>query len=79
MKIISWPGGVCDGRRTKIRKGDKVIVLTGRDKGSNGEVIEVAPGPRPRAGAGRNLVKRQQKQTAAEKAGISPRRRRLHL
>ena len=27
----------------KIRKGDKVIVLTGRDKGRTGEVVEVRP------------------------------------
>ena len=27
----------------KIRKGDKVIVLVGRDKGRTGEVIEVRP------------------------------------
>ena len=37
----------------KIRKGDKVIVLTGRDKGRTGEVIEVRPEPRPRPGARR--------------------------
>ena len=27
----------------KIKKGDRVIVLTGRDKGKQGEVIEVRP------------------------------------
>ena len=37
----------------KIKKGDKVIVLAGRDKGRTGEVIEVRPDRRPRAGARR--------------------------
>ena len=64
----------------KIRKGDRVIVLTGRDKGRRGEVIEVAPGRRPRAGA-----RRQHGQAAPEadrrsrRAGSSPRRRPVHL
>ena len=35
----------------KIRKGDKVVVITGRDKGRSGEVIEVRPSRGPRAGA----------------------------
>ena len=37
----------------KIKKGDKVVVLTGRDKGRTGEVIEVHPGRCARAGARR--------------------------
>ena len=37
----------------KIKKGDKVVVIAGRDKGRTGEVIEVHPRRRPRAGARR--------------------------
>ena len=37
----------------KIKKGDKVVVLTGRDKGRSGEVIQVMPKDEPRAGARR--------------------------
>ena len=35
----------------KIRKGDKVVVISGRDKGRSGEVIEVRKAAGPRAGA----------------------------
>ena len=48
----------------KIKKGDKVIVLTGRDKGRTGEVIEVRPDDGRALVRGINMVKRHQKQTA---------------
>ena len=45
----------------KIRKGDKVIVLTGRDKGRTGEVIAVHPTEDRALVRGVNMVKRHQK------------------
>jgi large subunit ribosomal protein L24 len=54
----------------KIRKGDKVIVLTGRDKGRTGEVFEVRPTEGKALVRGVNLVKRHQKQTAQQEGGI---------
>src|SRR2546425_10998105 len=54
----------------KIRKGDKVIVLTGRDKGRTGEVIEVRPAETRALVRGVNLVKRHQKQSAQQEGGI---------
>ncbi|MFZ2139860.1 MAG: 50S ribosomal protein L24, partial [Xanthobacteraceae bacterium] len=48
----------------KVRKGDKVVVLTGRDKGRTGEVIEVRPDAGRALVRGVNMVKRHQKQTA---------------
>ena len=54
----------------KIRKGDKVIVLTGRDKGRTGEVIEVRPGEGRALVRGVNVVKRHQRQTAQQEGGI---------
>ncbi|MGE0341175.1 MAG: KOW motif-containing protein, partial [Xanthobacteraceae bacterium] len=42
----------------KIRKGDKVIVLTGRDKGKSGEVIEVRPAEARALVRGVNIVRR---------------------
>ena len=54
----------------KIRKGDKVIVLTGRDKGRTGEVIEVHPDDNRVLVRGINVVKRHQKQTAQQEGGI---------
>jgi ribosomal protein L24 len=47
----------------KIRKGDKVIVLNGRDKGRTGEVFEVRPAENKALVRGINMVKRHQKQT----------------
>ena len=54
----------------KIRKGDKVIVLTGRDKGRTGEVIEVQTDAGRALVRGVNLVKRHQKQSAQQEGGI---------
>ena len=54
----------------KIRKGDKVVVLTGRDKGRSGEVIEVRPGDGVALVRGVNLVKRHQKQSQQQEGGI---------
>jgi len=54
----------------KIRKGDKVIVLTGRDKGRTGEVIEVRPSEGRALVRGVNMVKRHQRQTAQQEGGI---------
>jgi large subunit ribosomal protein L24 len=54
----------------KIRKGDKVVVLCGRDKGRTGEVVQVMPSERRALVRGVNLVKRHQKQTANQEGGI---------
>ena len=54
----------------KIRKGDKVVVLSGRDKGRTGEVVEVQPRAERVLVRGVNMVKRHQKQTAQQEGGI---------
>jgi len=54
----------------KIRKGDKVIVLTGRDKGRTGEVFEVRPTDGKALVRGVNMVKRHQKQSQTQEGGI---------
>ena len=54
----------------KIRKGDKVIVLTGRDKGRTGEVIKVIPDANRALVRGVNMVKRHQRQTPSQEGGI---------
>lgn len=54
----------------KIRKGDKVVVLTGKDKGRSGEVTQVLPKEGRAVVAGINIVKRHQKQTQTTEAGI---------
>jgi len=54
----------------KIKKGDKVVVLTGRDKGKTGEVVQVLPKEDRAVVRGVNLVKRHQRQTATQESGI---------
>jgi large subunit ribosomal protein L24 len=63
----------------KIRKGDKVVVLTGRDKGRTGEVIEVRPTESRALVRGVNLVKRHQKQSATQEGGIISKEAPVHL
>jgi large subunit ribosomal protein L24 len=63
----------------KIRKGDKVVVLTGRDKGRTGEVIEVRPTEGRAVVRGVNIVKRHQRQTGAQEGGIISKEAPLHL
>ena len=54
----------------KIRKGDRVIVTTGRDKGKKGEVIKVFPKENRALVSGVNTVKRHQRQTQKQQGGI---------
>jgi large subunit ribosomal protein L24 len=63
----------------KIRKGDKVVVLTGRDKGRTGEVIEVRPADERALVRGVNMVKRHQRQTAQQEGGIISKESTIHL
>ena len=54
----------------KLRKGDKVVVLAGKDKGRSGEVTRVMPKEGRAIVGGINMVKRHQKQTTSQEAGI---------
>jgi len=54
----------------KIKKGDRVIVLSGRDKGKQGEVIAVMPRENRALVRGVNIVRRHQKQTTSQEGGI---------
>ena len=63
----------------KIRKGDKVVVVAGRDKGRSGEVIEVRPSENRALVRGVNLVKRHQKQAPNREGGIISKEAPVHL
>jgi len=63
----------------KIKKGDKVIVLAGRDKGRTGEVVEVRPADNRALVRGINMVKRHQRQTAQQEGGIISKELPVHL
>ena len=54
----------------KIKKGDKVVVLAGRDKGKAGEVLQVMPKDGRAVVRGVNLVKRHTKQSQQSEGGI---------
>lgn len=54
----------------KIRKGDRVHVLAGKDKGKSGDVLKVLPAEGRAIVQGINVVRRHQRQTAAQEGGI---------
>lgn len=63
----------------KIRKGDRVVVLTGRDSGRTGEVIQVMPKEERALVRGVNVVKRHQKQSMNQEGGIISKEAPIHL
>ena len=65
--------------KLKIRKGDRVVVLTGKDKGKSGEVLRVLPNDNRAVVQGVNMARRHQKQTAAQEGGIVSREASIHI
>jgi len=63
----------------KIKKGDKVVVITGRDKGRSGEVVRVMPAEERAIVRGINMVKRHQRQTMQTEGGIINKEASVHL
>ena len=63
----------------KIKKGDKVVVLAGKDKGKTGQVLQVIPSETRAVVGGLNLVRRHTKQTASQDAGILTKEAPIHL
>ena len=56
----------------KLRKGDKVVVLTGKDKGKQGEITAVMPKDNKAVVDGVNVAIRHTKQSAASQGGRLP-------
>ena len=63
----------------KIKKGDNVVVLTGKDKGQTGKVLQVMPKEDRAVVQGVNMVKRHQRQSASQEAGIISKEAPIHL
>ncbi len=63
----------------KIKKGDHVIVLAGRDRGKHGEVIEVRPKEDRALVRGINVVRKHQKQTPSQEGGIISKEAAIHV
>jgi len=63
----------------KLKKGDRVVVISGRDKGRSGEILKMYADESRVLVAGVNLVKRHQRQTARVQGGIVTKEAPLHL
>ena len=63
----------------KIRKGDSVIVLTGKDKGKTGTVLTVFPDENKLIVQGVSIKKKHQKQTQTQQAGIIEKEGKIHI
>ena len=63
----------------RIKKGDKVIVLTGRDKGAEGEVLKVDPKENRVTVQGVNVIKRHTKPSQTSAGGIVTREAPIHV
>ena len=65
--------------RLKIRKGDHVVVIAGKDKDKNGEVLKVLPKEDRVIVQGVNMIKRHQRQTPQQEGGIVTREAPIHI
>ncbi len=65
--------------KIKIKKGDQVVVLTGRDKGAKGEVVKVLPDVRRVVVQGVNLVTKHEKPTQVSPGGIQKKELPIHV
>ncbi|WP_420431930.1 50S ribosomal protein L24 [Hyphobacterium sp.] len=63
----------------KIKKGDKVVVLSGRDKGKTGEVVKSMPSESRVIVQGVNVVKRHQRPTQTSAGGIETKEAPIHV
>ena len=64
---------------SNIRKGDKVVVISGSDKGKKGSVLKLFPKDARALVQGVNMVKRHQRQTQTQQAGIVSKEAPVHL
>ena len=56
----------------KLRKGDKIVVLTGKDKGKQGEILSVDPKAGKAIVDGLNIAIRHMKQSQSDQGGRQP-------
>ena len=63
----------------RIRKGDKVVVIAGKDKGRTGEVLRVMPKEDRAVVRGVNMIVRHQRQTQSQEGGLVRKEAPIHL
>jgi large subunit ribosomal protein L24 len=66
-------------RKFKIKKGDKVVAITGKDKGKTGEVLRVLRKEERVLVQGMNMVKRHQRPSQASPGGIMDKEMPIHV
>jgi large subunit ribosomal protein L24 len=64
--------------KMRVKKGDQVVVLTGRDKGKKGEIIEVRPTENRVVVRGVNIAKKHTRQSAKSQGGIVEQEAAIH-
>src|SRR6185312_9588245 len=65
--------------KLKIKKGDKVVVISGRDKGKSGEVLRVLPADERVIVQGVNIIKRYTRPSAGNAGGIVEKEAAIHI
>ncbi len=65
--------------KLKIKKGDKVIILSGRDKGKTGQVVKALPRQSKLIVQGINIAKRHTRQSATSTGGIIEKEMPIHI
>jgi large subunit ribosomal protein L24 len=65
--------------KVKIRKGDHVVVITGKDKGKHGEILKMLPAENRAIVRGVAMVRRHQRQTASQEGGIINKEAAIHI
>ena len=63
----------------KLKKGDSVVVLTGKDKGRTGAIMQMMPKEGKALVSGINMIKRHQKQSQSQEGGIVSREAAIQL
>lgn len=63
----------------KFRKGDRVVVLSGRDKGKQGEILSMMPKEERAVVRGVNVVRKHQRQSAQSQGGIISKEAPIHV
>jgi large subunit ribosomal protein L24 len=62
-----------------MRKGDHVVVITGKDKGKHGEVLKMIPAENRAIVKGVAMIRRHQRQTATQDGGIISKEAAIHI
>ena len=63
----------------KLKKGDRVVVLAGKDRGAEGEIIEVQPKRDRVVVRGVSMVKKHQRQSQTQQGGIITNEAAIHV